>query len=137
MDITRAYTFNNGMPGAPTSYVRWETSLFSGGVQPCPEVDEPGRVSPRAAYQDALWGRATLVDVRPRHRRAVVVHPDLEPRDAVDVSSWNAPVILCGDHEAEVAPVAAALRRHGLREVWVLAGGITQWRAEGFPTATV
>ncbi|AKU15209.1 rhodanese-like domain-containing protein [Luteipulveratus mongoliensis] len=125
------------MSGTTIAHVRWETSLFAGGLEGCPEPTPavgPGWVSPRAAYQDALYGRATLVDVRPHRARSTVVHPGLEPRDVTDLDQHSGPVILVGGAGGEAATVAVALLRRGMPRVSVLSGGFAGWLAEGLPT---
>ena len=75
----------------------WETSLFSSSARSGRGWDAPTydgiddqladsrsrltRLSARAAYQEALYGRALLVDIRPQAQRAQEgeVHPGLAP----------------------------------------------------------
>ncbi|WP_366521092.1 rhodanese-like domain-containing protein [Lapillicoccus sp.] len=153
-----------------------ETRLFSGqdAVEPAttapPGVVAPGdavsvedlvvearttyeRVSARAAYQWALYGRAVIVDIRPAAQRAAEgeVHPDLRPvvieRNVLewrlDPTSearldWVTPdsrvVVLCQEGYAS-SLAAASLSRIGLRRATDVIGGLRAWREAGLPVA--
>lgn len=155
--------------------IAWETSLFAspaavrrpagdpppagpdGGVGADDLVDEARetytRVSPRAAYQDVLHGRAVLVDIRPDAQRRAEgeVHPDLHPvvveRNVLEwrldprgahrlpwVSDRSAVLVLCQEGYAS-SLAAASLARLGLRRASDVVGGLKAWREAGLPTA--
>ncbi len=114
----------------------WQTRLFTGGDAPCPAGD--AHLSPRAAYQQLLYGRAVLWDLRTaqqreRHGR---IHPDLCPpaADRELPRRTDLPVIvLCQDGRA--APAAVETLRAAGREAIDVAGGYAAWAALGLPTA--
>ena len=156
--------------------IDWETRLFSGqdavvAATAAPAgVAAPGdavsvedlvvearttyeRVSARAAYQWALYGRAVIVDIRPAAQRAAEgeVHPDLRPvvieRNVLewrlDPTSearldWVTPdsrvVVLCQEGYAS-SLAAASLSRIGLRRATDVIGGLRAWREAGLPVA--
>ena len=147
----------------------WETSLFSSRPGTGRGWDAPtydgiddqladsrsrlSRLSARAAYQEALHGRAVLVDIRPQAQRAQEgeVHPGLAPLVIErNVLEWRldprseariglaAPdrrvVVLC--QEGYTSSLAAdALLRLGLHRATDMAGGFAAWRAAGLPVA--
>ena len=111
------------------------------------------RVSARAAYQWALFGRAVIVDIRPAAQRAVEgeVHPDLRPvvieRNVLewrlDPTSearldWVTPdsriIVLCQEGYAS-SLAAATLGRIGLRRATDVIGGLRAWCEAGLPLA--
>ena len=136
----------------------WETGLFSSGAVTVDElVDEARatyeRVSPRAAYQWVLHGRAVLVDIRPAAQRAAEgeVHPSLRPvvieRNVLEwrldprgvarlpwVDSATRVVVLCQEGYAS-SLAAATLGRLGLASVTDVVGGLRAWREAGLPVA--
>lgn len=121
--------------GTAPARAHWETTLFSGGYPLCPSTDH---VSTRAAYQDALYGRATLVDARPRHtRQDGEMGAQLEPCDVTSIDQFSGPIIVVGRTCAEGEVVAAALVRKGIGSVSVLTGGFIAWASEGFPVTHV
>ncbi|MEP6798110.1 MAG: rhodanese-like domain-containing protein, partial [Lapillicoccus sp.] len=111
------------------------------------------RVSARAAYQWALYGRAVIVDIRPVAQRLAegevdldlrpvviernVLEARLDPRsDAhVDwVSADTRVVVLCQEgHASSLA--AASLARLGLCRATDVVGGLRAWREAGLPLA--
>jgi rhodanese-related sulfurtransferase len=97
-------------------------------------------VSPRAAYQAALYGRAVLVDLR--SRRARDRDGDLPDRLAVAVvdrlelglwlrESLASRVLLLDDDGARAGRLAAG----GDPRVAAVEGGFAGWRAAGLPTS--
>lgn len=109
------------------------------------------RLSPRAAYQAVLWGRAVLVDVRPvaqrreqgevdpRLRPLLVERVDLEwrldPRSPSRIAdaSYDLPVVVV-DAEGTTSSLAAdALQRLGLTGATDVVGGFSAWRRQGMP----
>ncbi|MEO7060956.1 MAG: rhodanese-like domain-containing protein [Lapillicoccus sp.] len=148
----------------------WETGLFSHPAQMAVSnasvpsgttVDTPVeearasyvRVSARAAYQWALYGRAVIVDIRPVAQRLAEgeVHPDLRPvvieRNVLEarldprsdahvdwVSADTRVVVLCQEgHASSLA--AASLARLGLCRATDVVGGLRAWREAGLPLA--
>jgi rhodanese-related sulfurtransferase len=110
------------------------------------------RISPRAAYQLVLHGRAVVVDIRPEaQRRAegevdpalgpVVIERNvlewrLDPRSSARlpwVTDETRVIVLCQDGYAS-SLAAATLVRLGLRATDVV-GGLRAWREAGLPLA--
>ena len=109
------------------------------------------RVSARAAYQEVLYGRAVLVDIRPQAQRdhQGEVHPDLSPvvieHDVLALrldpsDPWSLPIadlglrviVIC--QEGYASSVAAeALRRLGVHRATDVVGGVAAWRDAGLP----
>lgn len=109
------------------------------------------RLSPRAAYQAVLWGRALLVDVRPAAQRReqgdldprlgalVLERVDLEwrldPRSPsrIEAASYELPVVVV-DAEGTTSSLAAdSLQRLGLTAATDVVGGFAAWRRQGMP----
>ena len=142
----------------------WETRLFSGGrgwQAPVYEgVDDQladarsrlSRVSARAAYQEALYGRAVIVDIRPAAQRAAEgeIAGHLAPLVVErNVLEWrfdprsDARLAIAGRYDLRVVVVcqegytsslaAASLQQLGLHRATDLAGGFAAWRAAGLP----
>jgi rhodanese-related sulfurtransferase len=153
-----------------TTTVHWETRLFSdpaattGRGWDAPTyagVDDQlsdarsrlDRVSARAAYQEALYGRALLVDIRPAAQRAVegevaahlgalvvernVLEWRFDPRHEarLPIAAHDARVlVLC--QEGFMSSLAAdALVRLGVRRATDVVGGFRAWREAGLPVA--
>lgn len=136
--------------------ITWQSELFAStrpvrsgvvprGVRP--------RLSPRAAFQEALWGRATLVDIRPAAQRRAegqlpasltplaiehaVLRARLDPRSAERLpiaSSELRVVVICQEGRAS-ADAADALASLGVRHATDVIGGFTAWRSLGLPVA--
>jgi rhodanese-related sulfurtransferase len=131
--------------------IRWETSQFSGSTRAAPTATTG--VSPRAAYQLLLYGRAVLVDIRPDAERRAEgeVDPALRPlvmeRDGLERRldprsrerlPWARPDIrlLVLDREGYASSLAAAsLVRLGLTRAAGVVGGLRAWREAGLPLA--
>ncbi|MDT9594370.1 sulfurtransferase [Nocardioides zeae] len=111
------------------------------------------RLSPRAAYQAALWSTAVLVDVRPESQRAAqgdidprlgplaVERIDLEwlldPRSAarLPIAFYDLPVVVV-DAEGTTSSLAAeSLQRLGLHAATDVVGGFAAWRRQGMPVS--
>lgn len=135
-----------------TTVTHWETTLFSAGPA-APAVRHPDRVSARAAYQDVLYRRAVLVDVRPAAQRVaegevsaslapVVVERDVlsrsfDPRLGAwlpQPGSEARVILLCQDGRAS-SLVVEVLARSGVRGAADVAGGFAAWRAAGLPVS--
>ncbi|HEU5000198.1 MAG TPA: rhodanese-like domain-containing protein [Lapillicoccus sp.] len=151
-----------------TTAIHWETRQFAGSsVAPTPRaattstVDDLlaearatyDRISPRAAYQLVLHGRAVLVDIRPEaQRRAegevdpalapVVIERNvlewrLDPRSSARLpwAAYDARVlVLCQEGYAS-SLAAATLVRLGLTGATDVVGGLRAWREAGLPLA--
>jgi rhodanese-related sulfurtransferase len=164
-------------PSASTSAdPHWETLLFSGpGVRAtathrtgrgwdAPRYDgiddqladartRLARISARAAYQEVLYGRAVLVDIRPAAQRAREgeVAPHLRPLVVErNVLEWRFDprsdarlpvaghgmrvIVLC--QEGYTSSLAAdSLARLGVERATDVVGGFRAWREAGLPVA--
>lgn len=123
---------------SPTSLV---TSLFSGTSTPPDPADIS--VSPRAAFQDALYGRTILIDLRPTPVRAIEgsLPERLGPlvlngataglRDIARLAVETSVTLVSSDG-LRAARLADLLNRSGL---WAnaVAGGAAGWRSAGLP----
>lgn len=157
-----------------TSVTHWETTLFSSGnvarsERPAPGWDAPfydgmddqlsdararlERVSARAAYQEVLYGRALLVDIRPAAQRAregeVAAHlsPLVVERNVLEwrfdprhearlpqAGFETRVIVLC--QEGYTSSLAAdALVRLGIRRATDVVGGFAAWRSAGLPVS--
>jgi rhodanese-related sulfurtransferase len=111
------------------------------------------RVSARAAYQEVLFGRAVLVDIRPAVQRAAegevaahltplvvernVLEWRFDPRSAArrpEAGFDTRVIVLC--QEGYTSSLAAdALLRLGIRRATDVVGGFRAWRGAGLPVA--
>ena len=148
--------------------IHWETRQFAGpSVVTAPRVVTTStvddllaearatydRISPRAAYQLLLHGRAVLVDIRPEaQRRAegevdpalapVVIERNvlewrLDPRSSARLpwAAYDARIlVLCQEGYAS-SLAAATLVRLGLSGATDVVGGLRAWREAGLPLA--
>jgi rhodanese-related sulfurtransferase len=123
--------------------IRWETSQFSGSAHPGTGRAATG-VSPRAAYQLLLHGRAVLVDVRPaaQRRREGEVDPALGPVAVDQLPYLLAPraglgprVLVLGAEEYASSPAAASPDWMRLARAQTVVGGLPAWREAGLPLA--
>lgn len=109
------------------------------------------RLSPRAAFQEVLWHRATLVDIRPAAQRAAEGEPAealaaltiernvlewrLDPRSDARLSI-AAPdlhvIVLCQEGYAS-SLAADSLVSLGVRFATDVIGGFAAWRSLGLP----
>lgn len=99
------------------------------------------QVSARAAYQDLLWQRAVLIDLRDPQERARfgAVHTDLGALDAGALSgatSGRRVIVMCQDG-VRTPLMVDQLRRAGMLDVAHLIGGFAAWVAAGLPVAPV
>ena len=109
------------------------------------------RLSARAAYQETLFGRATLVDIRPQEQRQREgeVHPDLAPvvidRNVLEwrldprqpaslpMADLGLRVILICQEGYTSSLAADVLLRLGIHRSTDIIGGFAAWRAAGLP----
>jgi len=166
---------------APARHIHWETRLFSGSVATSEgrdDVRERGlghaaptyagiddqladarsrlrRVSARAAYQEVLYGRAVLVDIRPAAQRAAEgeVAPDLHPlvvernvlewrfdprhESRLPVAGFTTRVLVLCQEGYTSSLAADALLRLGVHRATDVVGGFRAWREAGLPSAGV
>lgn len=134
-----------------TDETRWETGLFAMPAS----VVRAERISARAAYQLALFGRGVIVDIRAgAERRAEgAVHARLSPLAVPQgqVRRWMAQpwfatraglrpdtrlIVLTQDGSAS-AEVAQALRTAGFAQATDIVDGFRGWCAAGLPTAVL
>jgi rhodanese-related sulfurtransferase len=109
------------------------------------------RVSARAAYQEVLFGRATLVDIRPQKQREQEgeVHPDLAPvviernvlewrldprhPSSLPIADLDLRVILLCQEGYTSSLAADVLLRLGIHRSTDIIGGFAAWRSAGLP----
>jgi rhodanese-related sulfurtransferase len=154
--------------------LHWQTELFSG--RPTTTRTRPGRgwdapvyagvddqledarsrlarVTARSAYQEALHGRAVIVDIRPQSQREAdgVIHPDLAPvvvernhlewrfdprHDArLPIASFDLRVIVLCQEGYTSSLAADALVRLGIHRSTDIVGGFAAWQEAGLPVA--
>jgi rhodanese-related sulfurtransferase len=109
------------------------------------------RVSARAAYQEVLFARATLVDIRPQaqREREGEVHPDLAPvliernvlewrldprhPSSLPIADLGLRVILLCQEGYTSSLAADVLLRLGIYRSTDVIGGFAAWRSAGLP----
>jgi rhodanese-related sulfurtransferase len=109
------------------------------------------RLTARAAFQEVLYGRATLVDLRPQGQREQQgeVHPDLapvviernvlewrlDPRHAssLPIADLDLRVILVCQEGYTSSLAADVLLRLGLHRCTDIIGGFAAWHGAGLP----
>jgi rhodanese-related sulfurtransferase len=150
-----------------TASVHWETRLFADPVTAGRGLDAPvyegvddqlgdarsrlARVSPRAAYQELLHGRAVLVDIRPAAQRAqegevaTLLRPLVVERNVLEwrfdprhearlpVASADLRVLVLCQEGYTSSLAADALLRIGVRRATDVVGGFRAWREAGLP----
>jgi rhodanese-related sulfurtransferase len=159
-----------------TTTVHWETRLFSdptaGGAATTVATgrgweaptyagidDQLGdarsrldRVSARAAYQEVLYGRGLLVDIRPTAQRLVegevaadlgvlvvernVLEWRFDPRHEarLPMAAYDTRVLVLCQEGFTSSLAADALLRLGIRRATDVVGGFRAWREAGLPT---
>jgi rhodanese-related sulfurtransferase len=153
---------------APARVRHWETEMFSteptraGRGWDAPRFDGVDdllddsrsrlvRVTARAAYQEVLYGRAVLVDIRPQEQREQEgrVHPDLSPvviernvlewrldprhRSSLPMADLGLRVILICQEGYTSSLAADMLLRMGIHRSTDIIGGFAAWRTAGLP----
>jgi rhodanese-related sulfurtransferase len=109
------------------------------------------RVTARAAYQEVLFGRATLVDIRPQGQRDQEgeIDPDLAPvlvernvlewrldprhPSSLPIADLALRVILICQEGYASSLAADVLLRLGIHRSTDIIGGFAAWRAAGLP----
>ena len=155
-------------PTAPARTRYWETELFSpaptsaGRGWEAPRFDGVDdllddsrsrlvRLSARAAYQEVLYERGILVDIRPQAQREQEgeVHPDLrplviernvlewrlDPRDpsSLPIADLGLRAILICQEGYTSSLAADVLLRLGIHRSTDIIGGFVAWRDAGLP----
>ena len=155
--------------------VHWETRLFSGPKASATArstgrgweaptyagIDDQlsdarsrlDRVSARGAYQEVLYGRAVLVDIRPAAQRAfegevaghlgpLVVERNVlewrfDPRHEarLPIAAYDTRVLVLCQEGFTSSLAADALLRLGIRRAADVVGGFRAWREAGLPVA--
>jgi len=108
-------------------------------------------VTAQAAYQEVLFGRATLVDIRPQGQREQEgeVHPDLAPvviernvlewrldprhPSSLPIADHGLRVILICQESYTSSLAADVLLRLGIHRATDIIGGFAAWRGAGLP----
>lgn len=120
------------------SEMTWQSALFASSTvtlaDPTTSASPHGRhrLSPRAAFQELLFERAILVDIRPAEQRAVEgeIGPGLHT--APTATPGIRIILLCQDgHASSLA--AESLLRLGASNASDVIGGFAAWRALGLP----
>ena len=152
-------------PRTPQQY--WETQLFSTTTGTARGWEAPTysgiddqladarsrlrRISVRAAYQEVLYGRALLVDIRPAAQRAAegevaahlaplvvernVLEWRFDPRHEARLpqAGWETRVLVLCQEGFTSSLAADALLRLGVHRSTDVVGGFKAWRDAGLP----
>lgn len=125
-------------PAAPRADALWQVELFATALL-APTAD-PRAVSARRAYQDALYDRALLLDVRSAHERhrdgrLPADLPVIEVRPGVDLGALALleRVYVVGGEAPSIEPADLAGLDRDRPEVLAVDGGFAAWRAAGLP----
>ncbi|UFU05302.1 rhodanese-like domain-containing protein [Ruania halotolerans] len=127
---------------AVTTGTTWDVILSARPVAP-----EPGStdLSVRATYQEVLYERAVLVDLREdSERRRGVVHPDLAavPVRPQELVTWLVndpparPVVLLSEDGDLARHASETLAELGLARPRYAVGGFRAWLQAGLPART-
>lgn len=106
-----------------------------------PTGPETGPLSARAAFQQVLYQRARIVDIRTTQERDHTGHlddvPDVVEIDVTELIVWlvqhdsAVPVILLSQDGAEAAAISSALAEVDLADVAHVHGGFVAWERSG------
>ncbi|GAB97026.1 rhodanese-related sulfurtransferase [Kineosphaera limosa] len=115
------------------SHARWQIDLFA----PAPASNRD-RVSVRGAYQDALYERALILDLRADTSSGQLpADLALRVRPGVDLAALAGRAVLyllVDDADAPIVePAAFAAFAPERPRIVLIDGGITAWRAAGLP----
>ena len=140
--------------GAPPAGRGWDAPTYAGIDDQLSDArSRLDRVSVRAAYQEVLYGRAILVDIRPAAQRlaegevaphlgVLVVERNVlewrfDPRHEarLDVASFEARVLILCQEGFTSSLAADALLRLGIHRTTDVVGGFRAWREAGLPVA--
>lgn len=126
----------------PMSDARWQADLFeSPDAAQLPATRD--RVTTRSAFQDALYGRALILDLREDADRdrcgAVPADLALVVRPGVDVAALAGQralyLLVEESDEPVVEPAQFAAFHPGRPRIELVDGGFAAWRAAGLPVA--
>ena len=143
---------------APPTGPHWQTLLFDSPASSCNQPYDGGsplaRLSARAAYQEVIFGRGVLVDIRPDRQRAEqgevhpallpltvplsLLAPRLDPRHPAHIAQAGLDrrvIVLCQEGLVST-PAAEALLRLGIHRATDVVGGFAAWRRAGLPVAS-
>lgn len=116
---------------------RWQIELFDPATRVA--LDPLDRtVSPRGAYQDALYGRAIILDLRAAAAAGPAADPALVVRPGVDLSvlaGFRAVYLMVDEDDDFAEPAQLAQFTPGRPQIRVIRGGFAGWRAAGLPVA--
>lgn len=111
------------------------------------------RISARAAYQEVLWGRSVLVDIRPAGQRAAegevsasltplvvernVLEWRFDPRQtaSLPIAGFDLRIVVLCQEGYTSSLAADALQRLGMHHATDVVGGFAAWRDAGLPLA--
>ena len=123
--------------GSPSAASRPAAATVADAASPT------GQLSARAAYQQSLYQRASIVDIRTGDERARTGHlrevPQIVEIDPAELIVWlvqhdsDPPVILLSQDGAEAAAVSTALAEVDLADVAHIYGGFLAWQQAGLP----
>jgi rhodanese-related sulfurtransferase len=141
-------------PTATTSGRGWEAPTYAGIDDQLRDArSRLDRVSARGAYQEVLYGRAVLVDIRPAaqrahegevaaHLRPLVVERNVlewrfDPRHEarLPMAAYDARVLVLCQEGFTSSLAADGLLRLGVRRATDVVGGFRAWREAGLPIA--
>ncbi len=98
------------------------------------------RLSPTEATQLVNRQNATIIDIRDPDIFAsgyignAINIPQAELTDGQKLKKYrNKPIILVDNNGQNSAVVAHKLKKEGLTDVYILAGGLTAWKSAGIP----
>lgn len=142
--------------GASDAELTWQSELFAALPTLAPARGGEStveRLSPRAAFQEVLWGRATLVDIRPEAQRliegalpktltpltiehaALGEHLDPRSRARLPIASTELRVIVICQEGTDSSAAAGMLHDLGVRHAADVVGGFAAWRSLALPVA--
>ena len=150
---TRLFSDPTATP-APASGRGWEAPTYAGIDDQLTDArSRLDRVSARGAYQEVLYGRGVLVDIRPAAQRAfegeVAAHlgPLVVERNVLEwrfdprhearlpIAAHDTRVLVLCQEGFTSSLAADALLRLGIRRATDVVGGFRAWREAGLPVA--
>ena len=151
---TRLFSDPTSPATAPTSGRGWQAPTYAGIDDQLTDArSRLDRVSARGAYQEVLYGRGVLVDIRPAAQRAfegeVAAHlgPLVVERNVLEwrfdprhearlpIAAHDTRVLVLCQEGFTSSLAADALLRLGIRRATDVVGGFRAWREAGLPVA--
>jgi len=151
---TRLFSDPTATGAATTAGRGWEAPTYAGIDDQLRDArSRLDRVSARAAYQEVLYGRALLVDIRPAAQRLVegevaahlgalviernVLEWRFDPRHEarLPIAAYDTRVLVLCQEGFTSSLAADALLRLGIRRATDVVGGFRGWREAGLPIA--